>query len=517
MPRKRTGMKQTREIIRLKYVCDLSDRAISSVTKISRPTVAKICNTIKDSGFHYDKIKGMSDSDLSSIISEKKIVSEKAEILIARFPQYAIELRKKGVTQQLLWEEYINQYPDGLRSSQFGRLFNRWKNDKKISMHINHKAGDKMYIDYAGHKMNYINRKTGEVINTEIYVAILPASQLTYVEASSSQNQEQFMRSTERAIWYFGGVPSALVPDNLKSGVIKASIYEPEINRLFADFADHYRTAVVPTRARKPKDKAHVENAVKICYRRIFAPLRNDKFYSLEELNEAIQIKLELYNNKKLSNMTVSRRELFEDVEKGELNKLPVERYPLKHTQDVKVAFNYHVQLKEDKHYYSVPYLLKGKEVRVIYDDRNVAIYSDNIRIVQHKRNRSPHKYTTIKEHMPFNHRFADNWDPEKIKRWAESIGKHTLWVVCYILDSKKYPEQAYKSCMGILGQAKKHGGDFLELACRKASNLERVNYKFICDEVSRIKDQYEKDQDDKQPSLLPEIHENVRGQEYYN
>lgn len=510
-------MKHTREIIRLKYVCNLSDRAISNVVNLSRPTVAKICKNFSESGLEYGQIKEMSDSDLSLKFSEKKVVSPKAEILIAKFPQYAIELKKKGVTLQLLWEEYIREYPDGLRTSQFGRLFNKWKNDQKVSMHINHKAGDKMYIDYAGHKMSYRNRESGEIIQAEIYIAILPASQLTYVEATVSQNQEQFMRSTERAIWYFGGVPSALVPDNLKSGVIKANIYEPEINRLFADFADHYRTAVVPARARKPKDKAHVENAVKICYRRIFAPLRNHKFYSLKELNDAIQIKLESYNNKKLSNMTVSRRELFEEVEHEELNKLPIERYPLKYTQDCKVAFNYHVQLKEDKHYYSVPYLLKGKEVRIIYDDRNVAIYHDNIRVVQHKRSTLAHKYTTKKDHMPLNHRFADDWDPEKIKRWAESIGKHTLWVICYILDSKKYPEQAYKSCMGILTQAKKHGGNFLELACRKASNMERVNYKFICEEVSRIKEQYEKDQDDKQQNLLPLFHENVRGEGYYN
>ena len=509
-------MKQTREIIRLKYVCDLSERAISNAMKLSRPTVGKICKAFKESGLDYEKIKDISDTELSQLFSDKKIVSEKAEILIAKFPQFAIELKKKGVTLQLLWEEYIAEYPDGLRSSQFGRLFNRWRDDKKISLHINHKAGDKMYIDYAGHKMQYTNRETGEIISTEIYVAILPASQLTFVEASSSQNQEQFMRSTERAIQYFGGVPSALVPDNLKSGVIKASIYEPEINRLFADFADHYRTAVVPARARKPKDKAHVENAVKICYSRIFAPLRNTEFYSLEELNEAIQVKLENHNNKKLTNMKVSRRELFEEVEKDELKKLPIDKYPLKHTQDSRVAFNYHVQLKEDKHYYSVPYLLKGKEVRLIYDDRNVAIYNDNIRVVQHKRNPLPHKYTTKKEHMPLNHRFDDNWDPEKIKRWAESIGRDTLWVVTYILDSKKYPEQAYKSCMGILGQAKKYGGQFLELACRKASNIERVDYKFISEEVVRIKDQYEINNADKQPSLLPEIHENIRGQEYY-
>lgn len=509
-------MKQTREIIRLKFVCDLSERAISNATKLSRPTVGKICKAFEESGLDYEKIKELPDSKLEELFSEKKEVSNKAEILIAKFPQFAIELKKKGVTLQLLWEEYLAEYPDGLRSSQFGRLFNKWRDNEKISLHINHKAGDKMYIDYTGHKMKYFDNKTGKIIHAQIYVAILPASQLTFVEATINQTQEEFMRSTERAILYFGGVPSALVPDNLKSAVTKANLYEPEINKLFADFADHYRTVVVPARSRKPKDKAHVENAVKIIYRRVFAPLRKHTFNSLEGLNQAIKVMLENHNNKKLTNMTVSRRELFEDIEKSTLKALPMEKYPLKHTQESRVAFNYHVQLKEDKHYYSVPYFLKGKEVKLMYDDRVVAIYHDNIRVVQYHRDRIQHKYTTTKEHMPHNHRFEDNWNPEKIKRWAESIGRDTLWVVTSVLESKKYPEQAYKSCMGILGQAQKNGGIVLELACRRARVMDKTSYAFISEEVSRIKVQQEADREASQISLLPKDHRNIRGQSCY-
>ena len=408
MQRKRLTMTKIREIIRLKKVCGMSDRQIGNSVSVSHPTVSKFCNAFDETGLSLNDILVMSDSDLTDIFSKDKTKESKADLLKTIFPDYAVELKRKGVTLQLLWEEYIEKNPDGLRSTQFCYHFHKWKEDEKLSMHIDHKAGDKMYIDYTGHKMEYFDKKTGNFIPAEIYVAILPASQLTYVEASISQNQEEFMRSTERALRYFGGVPSALVPDNLKSGVIKACIYEPEINRLFADFADHYRTAVVPARARKPKDKAHVENAVKISYRRIFAPLRNRKFYSLEDLNEAIQDKLEIHNNKKLSKMKVSRRELFEKVERSELKTLPSELYPLKYFQDARVAFNYHVELKEDNHYYSVPYLLRKKQVKLIYDERNVAIYHDNIRVVQHRRSLLAYKYTTKKEHMPMQHRFAD-------------------------------------------------------------------------------------------------------------
>ncbi len=509
-------MKKIREIIRLKEDCKLSNRKVSDALKVSRPVIANVVSAFANSKLNLDEVNTMSDSELERLFFGEKRSTNKAEELKSKFPGYAIELKKKGVTLQLLWEEYIEENPKGLKSTQFSFHFNNWKQDEKISMHIDHKAGDKMYIDYAGHKMEYTDRSTGEVVQAEIYVAILPASQLTYIEASSSQNQEQFMRSTERAIRYFGGVPSALVPDNLKSGVIKASIYEPVINNLFADFADHYRTAVVPARARKPKDKAHVENAVKISYRRIFAPLRNKRFYSLEELNEAIKVKLEEHNNKKLSNMKVSRRELFEEVERKELRSLPLELYPLRYIQDAKVAINYHVELRKDHHYYSVPYMLRGKQVRLIYDERSVAIYHDNIRVVQHRRSILSHKYTTKEEHMPEKHRFKDNWNPDKLKWWAEKIGKSTLWVITYILDSKKYPEQAYKSCLGILSQAKKYGNDLLELTCRKACNSERVNYKYITEEIVKIKSQYDEQMKDEHPSLLPEIHENIRGKEYY-
>ncbi len=517
MPRKRIKMSKIREILRLHEECKLSQRQVAEMTKVSRPKVSKILSGLEDAGLNYSKIKTISDSDLETISTVKTDKKSKADLLKDEFPGFAKELKKPGVNLTVLWNEYIEKNPDGLRSSQFSHHFRQWRKDEKLSMHIDHKAGDKMFIDYTGKKMEITDRKSGEKNKVEIFVTILPASQLTYVEAAFSQKQEDFMRSTERAIRYYGGVPSALAPDNLKSGVIKANIYEPQINILYSDFAEYYRTAVVPARALKPKDKAHVENAVKIVYSRIFAPLRNETFYSLEELNKAIWSKLEDYNNRKLSKMTVSRRELFEEIERKELETLPIYPYPLKHFQDGKAAFNYHIELKEDKHYYSVPYLLRGKTVRLIYDERNVAIYHDNIRIVQYKRNKQAHKYTTKKEHMPPQHRFADDWNPERLKWWAENVGEDTKIAITHILESKRFPEQAYKSCLGILSNAKKYGHDFLNLACRKACNMERINYMYISDEVRKIKEQYDQNMIEKQFILLPENHENIRGKEYYN
>lgn len=517
MPRKRTSMTKIREVMRLHDQAELSQRQISKLTGISRPVVSQIITKMHEEEFGFKQAVSLSDSGLKELLSSKQTSKSKADLLREKFPDYVKELKRTGVTIHLLWEEYMQENPEGLKYTQFCLHFQRWRKDDKISMHFDHKAGDKMMVDYAGDKLKISSRKTGKTQDAEVFVAILPASQLTYVEASLSQNQESFMRGNERAIWYFGGVPSAIVPDNLKSGILKADLYEPVLNPLFADFAEYYRTAVVPARSRKPKDKAPAENAVKIIYTRIYAALRNRTFYSLDELNEAIWEKLEDHNNKTLEKMTVSRRELFNAVEKETLKSLPIYPYPLKYFQNnSRVGFNYHVQLKEDQHYYSVPHFLKGKKVRIIFDDRNVAIYHDNIRIVQHFRDRSTFKYTTLKDHMPPHHRFADDWNPDKLKWWAGNVGEDTHRAVSHILESKPYPEQAYKSCLGVLSLAEKCGHDVLNQACRKSWNMKRVHYQFIKEQAHSIKEQYERDLEDKQLCLLPENHENIRGKQYY-
>jgi len=510
-------MKKIREIIRLDEQAGLSQRQIAQATGVSRPVVAQTIQKARVKNLKLEAVRQMNDTELAKLLSEPGKPIKKADILAGNFPTYAKELKKTGVTLQLLWNEYRKENPEGLSYTQFCFHYQKWREDARISMHNEHKPGDKMFIDYTGQKMEIISAETGVKTPCEVFIAILPCSQYTYVEATLSQNQESFMRSTENSLRYFGGVVSAIVPDNLKSGVIKADIYEPDLNPLFADFAEYYRCAVLPARARKPKDKAHVENAVKIIYTRVFAPLRHTVFHTIEELNQVIREKLEEHNNQLFQKMDISRKALFKEVERGHLKPLPVYRYPLKHFQNnARVGFNYHVELKEDKHYYSVPYLLRGKKVNFIYDDRNVAIYHDNIRIYQHRRNRQNYRYTTIREHMPPQHRFKDNWNPDKLKWWASNVGEDTLRAVSLIFETKPYPEQAYKSILGVLNLATKHGHTALNLACRKACNMERVNYHFIKEQTEYIRDQYEKENESKQLSLLPSDHENIRGNEYY-
>jgi len=437
----------------------------------------------------------------------------KYEKLIEKFPGYIQELKKTGVTLMILYTEYQKEYPDGYSYSQFCYHFQVWRNASKLTMHIDHKTGDKMFVDYAGDKLEIVDPKTGEIHSVEVFVAILGASQLTYVEASFSQKSEDWIRSNERAFLYFKGVTDAVVPDNLKSGVTNSNKYEPRINFMFDDFADHYGTVILPARVRRPQDKALVENAVKIVYQRIYAPLRNRTFFSLEELNEAIWVLLEQHNNTQFQRLKISRRGLFEKIEKQALKALPKERYVIKQCRELTVQFNYHVELREDRHYYSVPWQFKGKRVRVIYDDRIVAIYYDNIRIAQHKRDRAPNKYTTLHTHMPADHRNYAEWSPERFIRWARSIGGNVAEMIEVVLKSRKHPEQAFKTCMGILNLVKEHGPDRLEKACEKALNFGFYSYRRIKNILDRG---LEEDLFSEQKEHSIPLHENVRGSKYY-
>ena len=282
---------------------------------------------------------------------------------------------------------------------------------------------------------------------------------------------------------------------------------------MFEDFAEHYKTVILPARVRRPQDKALVENAVRLVYQRIYAPLRNRTFFSLEELNEAIWNLLEKHNNTQFQRLKVSRRGLFEKIEKPALKDLPKERYAIKNCRELTVQFNYHIELREDRHYYSVPWQLRGKRVRVIYDDRNVAIYYDNIRIAQHKRDRAPNKYTTLHTHMPADHRNYAEWSSERFIRWARSIGGNVAEMIKVVLRSRKHPEQAFKTCMGILNLVKEHGPDRLEKACEKALNFGFYSYRRIKNILDRG---LEEDLFSEQKEHSISLHENVRGSKYY-
>ncbi len=515
MANRRISMLKVKEVIRLKEQTKLKKRAIARAVKVSRPSVDLYLAQFKKTGLTYDDIKDMTDNQVKDLFVEKEeFKSEKLKILYSRFEYMVKELKKTGVTLQLLWEEYKQEYPDGFESSQFGYYYQKWRDSLNVSMHIEHKAGDKMFVDFTGDHMSIYDQITGQEQEVEIFAAILGGSQYTYACAVESQKKHDWIKANENTLQYFGGSPNAIVPDNLKSAVIKANQYEPHINPEYADFARHYSTVILPARSKRPKDKALVENAVRIIYMRVFAPLRNRIFYSLEELNEAILEKINKHNNINFQKMEISRRGMFEEIEKNKLTPLPASRYEFKTILNLDVQYNYHVYLKEDIHYYSVPYIYLKKNATIIYTDSVVEIYYQNERIALHKRDRSTNKYTTVKEHMPPEHKFYAEWSPERMIRWGEKIGSKVKEMVEGMFGIAKHPEQAFKTCMGTLNLAKKYGNTRLNNACARALSFDSYSFQTIRNILKKGLDKIPEEPEDEK--VIPD-HKNVRGPEYYD
>ena len=414
----------------------------------------------------------------------------------------------------MLWEQYRVEHPDGFGVSQFKHYYAQWKAQVNPVMRMEHKAGDKLYVDFAGDKLSIVDPLSGEVTAVEVFVCILGASQLTYVEAVMTQQKEDFIAACENALHFYGGVPAAIVPDNLKSAVIRSSKFEPTLNETFADFAEHYGTAILPARAYRPRDKALVENAVRIIYSRIYVKVRRNQYHTLTDLNNAIRQALQEHNATMLRGRNYSRQQQFDEVEKAALMPLPVLRYELKKQCFATVAKNGHVGLSADKHYYSVPYRYIGKKVKLLYSRHTVEVYYNYERIAVHRRLKSPYQYTTEKEHLASTHRFVSEWTPERFTSWAESIHEDVKLYILKVLDRKQHPEQAYKSCMGILGFAKKVGTERLIKACQRALGYGAYNYKTIQKILERELDLgLAPDETDQ---LKMPFHDNIRGEGYY-
>ena len=465
----------------------------------------------KQLGISKNTVKSYLDqpqaSQLNSIQQEEKL-SE----LYKFFPYCKEELQRTGVTRLVLWGEYRAKNQGGYSYTRFCEHFATWLDKQDTSLHIEQLPGDKMYIDFTGSKLSIVDRVTGEIKEVEVFVSVLGYSGLTYVEACSSQKKEDFLPCITRALEYYGGSPKALVPDNLKSAVDKANKYEPEINKDLLDLGNHYGLAIMPARSRKPKDKAWVERMVGIIYNRIFAPLRNQFFTNLPELNNAIAELLEIHNNLPLQKRKENRWELFEQGEKGLLQPLPQERYELKDYQQSKVMKNCHIQLHKDSHYYSVPYKYIGQLVKIVYTNSNVSIYCKGERIAYHLRDFKQYKYTTVKEHLPSTHQFVSSWNPEKFLGWASRISPIVEAYIKKVLENKSYPEQTYRSCVGILSFEKKAGGERLIAACERAASYSVFNYKVI---EQIINNKLDRQNTEPQQQTLP-LHDNIRGAEYY-
>ena len=490
-------------------------KTISRHTGVARNTVRTYVKLIRSEGLCCKQLLGMEDHELEAVFFQSPEADQRYSALLKQIPCFVKELNRTGVNRHVLWEEYKQQHADGYRYSQFCYHLQQYLQTEHATLHIEQKPGDKLYVDFTGKKLRWVDPDTGEVHDVEVFVAVLGHSHLTYVEAVISQKQACFLSAVSNALHFFGGVPLAIVPDNLKAAVIKADRYEPTVNEALSDLANHYQTSIYPTRSRKPRDKSWVENMVRTVYSRVFAPLRNETFGSLGELNRAVWQQLEKHNNIPFQGEDFSRRQRFEDHEKEHLAPLPVERYQRKQYRDQKVRKNCHIYLNEDKHYYSVPYRYIGKTVRVITTHGQVSVLYDRQRIAFHKRNFKAYGYTTLKEHLPSHHRFVSEWSPGKFLGWAAGIHPDVRRFIKEVLDSKPYPELAYQSCVGILSMDKKRGRQRLIAACQRAAHFQSYNYSTI----KRILDKgLDKDPlpDDRQMQINLPDHDNIRGSEAF-
>ena len=514
MPKNKTDVEKIREILRLCLELNYSLRDAAIALGVSKTTVGEYIAEFKRSGLSYQEIIGMSDTEVIELFDKSNKSSNPLyEALSKDFENISKQLKRTGVTLYLLWEEYHQKQEEGFSYSRFCHHYRMWERRQDPDMHMEHKAGDITYMDFTGKKMHIVDPDTGEIQEAEGFVSILGASQLTYLEFTQSQSLEDWIWVNENALIYYGGVTRGITPDNLKSAVTKACNYEPLINETYNDFARHYGTVVLPTRPNKPKDKSLAENAVSLMYQRIFAPLRDMIFNSINELNEAAWELLDKHNNTPFQKRDITRRQLFEEIEKSELRPLPVDRYELKRYQVSRVEFTYHVYLKEDKHYYSVPYTYAGKTAKAIYTGRVVEIYKDNVRIAIHQRDRKPYGYTTIKQHMPPDHQYVNGWSPDRYIKWAEKMGGSVKEFIQLMLDQREHPQQAFKACMGVLKLGKKYDNEAMQLVCKKAIEINCISQRFIANSLKN--NTYKIEEQDPGDMKLP-FHENIRGKDNY-
>ena len=509
------AMFQIRRIIQL-HLQGTSRSEIARGLGIARNTVRHYLDNFIKYVEPLSDALSWTDEALFRFVSAKPAQpKESHQILFERFKTFETELSRTGVTLQRLWLEYRLEFPIGLERSQFCNLFRQWQKNQQVVMRLEHKAGEKLFVDWAGDKLYLTDAYTGEITPVEIFVAILACSQLTFVKATHSQRKADFLTVLADCLTFFGGVPQAIIPDNMKTAVIKAHRYDPLINESLEHFASHYATCIYPTRSGKPKDKALVENAVRLAYERIYAPLRNQVFFSLEALNRAIAQQLEIHNQTLFQNKNYSRSTRFESVESQTLQPLPNTRYELQFYHIAKVHPDSHALLSEDKHYYSVPYQLIGERVKFIYTSTSVEIYHNYKRVACHERMIAKHHYTTVKEHLPPQHQYMMNWSVEFFEEKSLTIGDNTHLVFSQLLHQRNYPAQAFKTCAGLLSMAKKVTYERMERACERALGYNSLSYTLIKSILDRELDRLDLHDEAIVDSVIIQ-HENIRGATLY-
>jgi transposase len=507
----RLSMRMIREVLRLKFECGLSDRQIAKSTGIARSSIGDYVRRFHDSGLVWPLSAGFQDLDLESCLFPPPPSIPADRRALPDWIWVHQELRRKGVTLFLLWQEYKAAHPEGFQYSWFCVTYQAWRGRRDLVMRQTHRAGEKLFVDFCGMTVPLTDRQSGEIRPAQIFVAVMGASNYTYAEAVASQGLADWIGAHVRAFAFFGGVTEVLVPDNLASGVTKTCRYEPDIQTTYAEMAAHYGVAVVPARVRKPKDKAKVEAGVLLVERWVLARLRNQVFCSLTALNQAIRELLERLNQRPFKKLPGSRRSTFESLDRPALKPLPAIPYELAYWKRVKVHVDYHVEV--DEHYYSVPHALVGRQLDVRYTANTVEMFHHGQRVAAHAKVDLRGRHTTVESHMPPHHRFA-KWSPERLVRWAEKTGPATAGLVSAILRSRRHPEQGYRSCLGILRLGERYGAARLEAACQRAVSINALSYRSVESILSHGLDAQPLTPPEPAPRLL---HDNLRGPEYFH
>ena len=512
MATERLPMRNVREILRLRWQLRLSVRQAARSLGVSSGVVSKTSSRAKRTGLTWEAVEALGDREL-----EERLYGRRGPQSHGRprpDPVYLhTELRRRGVTLELLHLEYLEQHPEGLRYTAFCDTYRHWLARAGVTMRQVHKAGEKCFVDYSGVRPSYINSQTGEHIEVELFVAVLGASNYTYAEATATQQVPDFVASHVRTFEYFGGVTEIVVPDQLKSAVVVPCRYEPGIQRTYAEWAAHYGTAIVPARPYKPRDKAKVEVAVQIVQRWILGRLRRESFFSIEALNARIRELLEELNTRKMKKLGMSRRELFERIDRPALRPLPAERFEYADWKRVTVNRDYHVEL--DKHWYSAPYVLVSEELWARSTATTIELFHRGKRIAAHARSYVAHRHTTDPAHMPEAHR-RHSAGVTAVQAWAASVGPMTQAMVERLLEANPVREQGWRSARGLQRVGEKYGPERTEQACGRALRFGARSYKPVANILALGREQMPLPDDEPNESTVI-AHENVRGPDYYN
>jgi transposase len=512
MSGKVTNMSKIKQLIMM-HQSGKSNRRIAQKLSMNKETVNAYIRKIKSCGIEIEALLKFEDPVLEGkfIAGTAAYTDQRFEQFKEQLPYLEKELGRKHVTRNLLWQEYLSKYPDGYRYTQFCFHLNQQLIARKPTAVLTHLAGEKLFVDFCGDKMEYIDKESGEIVHVHIFIACLPYSDYSFITGVKHQSTDDFLYALSLCLNTLGGSPKILVPDNLKAAVIKADSYEPELNKVMEDFANHYGFVVIPARARHPRDKAAVENQVRIIYSRVYAKLRNQRFYSLTELNQALAEKITEHNQTRMQNRDYSRMEKFLADEKHLLLPLPETAFEIKYYAELRVDMNNHIYLSRDRHYYSVPYIYIGEKASVIYTRTIVKIYCKNKSVAVHKRVIG-HGYSTENDHLCSTHQHYNKRSPEYYIEIAKKKSSVLSEIMTYIFNQPKSPEVYYKTCDGLLNLCRKTDSDRFERACKIALNEGVFSYKFIKALIENKSLLMENEIF--KPLPFPE--ENIRGSQYY-